>query len=81
MARDLGRIIEEAVLGSDEEGRIHLNPILAEIKAKVGVECRIDNFKTKLRATLLDTMAKQLKKDVSKIYTTVRGNTPLAGTW
>lgn len=78
MAQDLGRIVEDAV--RDGEGRIHLNPIFATLRAKVGVACRIDNFKA-LRATLLETLAAHFNKDVTQIYTTVRGNTPLAGTW
>ncbi len=59
----------------DEDGRIHLNPIVQKLSDVLGNPCALTNFATH-RKELLEKLAKYYNKHVTQIYKGMH-----SGTW
>lgn len=75
IAKELGRLIESST--PDDDGCIHLNPILNALGSKCGIDCRMNNLKRS--SDLIEKVAKYHKKAVADIYKPRGGGG--GGTW
>ena len=74
VALTVGRLITECLC--DEEGRIHLNPVIQKLSDALGKPCALKHFSNK-RREMMERLAEYYNKDVDEIYRTQRGE----GTW
>ena len=78
VALAVGQLITESPC--DEEGRIHLNPIVKQLSDALGTPCTLTNFSTH-RKQMLEKLATFYSKDIQNIYESRRGRGETAGTW
>jgi hypothetical protein len=73
----LGTLLDKAT--RDNEGRIHLNPIVTELERRLGAPCTLNHF-TEQRRGMFQKLALYYKLDMSQIYK-ASGGRYNAGTW
>ena len=80
-AKDIALAIGDLITNSqcDEEGRVHLNPIVKQLSDALGKPCALNNFGTK-RREMMERIAVYYNKDVDVLYKTYRGGRG-DGTW